>query len=639
MAAPSYKVFVSPVGNVFMAEIASMLADSIEATGREVERCTDKLPKAEPAVINLVVAPHEFFMLHEKVPESDLVRAASQSICVGVEQPGTPWFEEGVRYASYGPMVLDINKRGVRELRRRGLEAHHLQLGYHQGWDAWDGRADKERPVDALFLGAKTERRSKFLAQSAQILSEWNCDIRLFEPARPVQTGSGHFVSGRDKHQFLADSRVLLNVHQGNRDYFEWVRVIEAISNGCLVVTESSGGYAPLVPTADFVHGPGGSLIGRLDAFLRDEELRTETAQRAYDFIRKYLVFVDIIDQALESLEHHSRPGAGREVLPRPGFSLPATVQRKGPRRPLLVPANASRRGAASATLDGERQMRSMIQHLLLAEIDNIRSTEALMSAVDHGVRVRVDTFDTPAYASANPEVSVVIPLFNYGAFIRNTIESVVASEGVTVELVVVDDHSNDDSVGIVRRALVDFEDFPIRLVTQSANRGLSTTRNLGFEQARAEYVFLLDADNAVFPRGIRHLALALKESDAAFSYGIIEMFGETSDLVSCLPWDVRRLTLDNYIDAMALIRKSVWATLGGFDSQTDRMGGWEDYDFWLHVAAEGQRGQLVTQFVGQYRSHGASMLATVNLETGALTDFLRQKYPNLPWAEKEPLQ
>jgi hypothetical protein len=634
MAPPSYKVFVSPVGNVFMAEIASMLADSIEATGREVERCADELPEAESAVINLVVAPHEFFMLRDRAPESDLVRAASQSICVGVEQPGTPWFEEGVRYASYGPMVLDINKRGVRELRRRGLEAHHLQLGYHQGWDAWDGQTDKDRSVDAVFLGAKTPRRSKFLAHSAQVLSEWNCDIRLFEPDRPVQTGSGHFAAGRDKYRFLADSRVLLNVHQGDRDYFEWVRVIEAISNGCLVVTESSGGYAPLVPTEHFVHGPYDSLIGRLDAFLRDEDLRTETAQRAYDFIRKSLVFVDIIDQALEALERHAGFGTARAGLPHSVLTLPAAVQRKGPRRPVRGLADASRRGAHSATLDGERRMRSMIQHLLLAEIDNIRSIEAVMSAVDHGVRVRVDTFDTPAYASADPEVSVVIPLFNYGSFIRQTIESVVASEGVAVELVVVDDHSTDDSVHNVRQAFVDFEDFPIRLVTQSANQGLSTTRNLGFEQARAEYVFLLDADNAVFPRGIRRLASALEESDAAFSYGIIEMFGETSDLVSCLPWDVRRLTLDNYIDAMALIRKSVWAMLGGFDSQTDRMGGWEDYDFWLHVAAEGQRGQLVTQFVGRYRSHGESMLSTVNLETGALTDFLRRKYPALPWAE-----
>jgi hypothetical protein len=92
---PDYKLFVSPIGNVYMAEIAAMLADSIGRTGRQVELHDEVLPRFEPGVVNLVVAPHEFFVLPDGPAEVDLVRSAAQSITIGMEQPGTVWFEEG----------------------------------------------------------------------------------------------------------------------------------------------------------------------------------------------------------------------------------------------------------------------------------------------------------------------------------------------------------------------------------------------------------------------------------------------------------------------------------------------------------------------------------------------------------------
>ncbi|HEY2214611.1 MAG TPA: hypothetical protein VGH31_06105, partial [Acidimicrobiales bacterium] len=136
MTHPAYKVYVSSAGNVFMTEIAEMVATSIEATGRDALLLRQGLPKHESGVINLVVSPHEYFTLMTGVNEADIVRAATNCITLGVEQPGTPWFELGARYASFGPMAIDINRRGVSELRRRGLEVYRLAPGYYDGWDA-----------------------------------------------------------------------------------------------------------------------------------------------------------------------------------------------------------------------------------------------------------------------------------------------------------------------------------------------------------------------------------------------------------------------------------------------------------------------------------------------------------------------
>lgn len=611
-----------------------MLTASIEASGREVEACGDALPAPEAGVVNLVVAPHEFFILQDGPPEADIVRSAFHSITVGMEQPGTVWFEEGARYASYGPLALDINPQGVRELQRRGIEAHRLQLGYHPGWDVWGGRNESARGNDVLFLGALTPRREEFLARSAQALSEWECDLRLFEVSRPVSKGSDHFVTGRRKHELLADSRVLLNIHQGERDYFEWVRVIEAISNGCLVVTETSDGYAPLVPAEHLVQGGLASLTRRMDDMLRDEDLRAEVADRSYHFIREHLAMVDSIDEALGWLEHRVAASPLRPPLRRP--AVPSEFRRPGRRKSVPPPDSSTLDDGSSSTVRGERQVLSLLQGLLWSEIDTARSIGAIRSAIEYGTPNHIDTIETPSYAAADPEVSVVVPLLDCEHGIRTTIESIVATEHVALELVLIDDHSSDESVPVAREVMHEFESVPIRLVTQSATRGVAHARNLGFEHARSEFVFLMDVAGAVYPQGIGRLLDALRRSDAAFSYGIIERQGDVPGLASYLPWDVHRLTEANYIDSMSLIRKSAWRSIGGFDVETDGKDGGDNYDFWLHLAAEGQHGQLVTNVVGRSGPRDVSLRPRIALEADALTEYYRTKHRHLPWPDGE---
>ena len=67
--------------------------------------------------------------------------------------------------------------------------------------------------------------------------------------------GVGGLVFGADKYDLLADSRILLNLHRDDRrpGYFEWARMIEAMANGCCIVTEPSAGFEPLVAGQHFV--------------------------------------------------------------------------------------------------------------------------------------------------------------------------------------------------------------------------------------------------------------------------------------------------------------------------------------------------------------------------------------------------
>lgn len=92
------------------------------------------------------------------------------------------------------------------------------------------------------------------------------------------------------------------------------------------------------------------------------------------------------------------------------------------------------------------------------------------------------------------PEISVILPAYQAGRSIGQAIESVLGQTcEETWELLVIDDHSTDDTPAIVRRYT---KDPRIRYVRRKKNQGVAAARNLGIRRARGKYVAFLDADD-----------------------------------------------------------------------------------------------------------------------------------------------
>ena len=286
-----------------MTEIAAVLAAALSDLGYETTFPAPGLPERGRDRVNIVVAPHEFFPLKRRRAESELLAAAEASVVVGVEQPGTSWFEIGTRYASVAAAVLDISPYAVEELRSRGLQATHLQLGYHPSLDRWGGDPASPRDTDLLFLGSLTPRRDKILSEASPLLWDCKADIRLFEFPRPMSKPRGNFVVSEEKWDLLASSRVMLNIHRDEVPYFEWVRVLEAVINGCLVVSERSSDYGPLVPGKHLVAVPPETLGAYALGIMSDEPLRAEMASEAYEFARSKLELTSLLEPICAEME------------------------------------------------------------------------------------------------------------------------------------------------------------------------------------------------------------------------------------------------------------------------------------------------------------------------------------------------
>jgi glycosyltransferase involved in cell wall biosynthesis len=230
------------------------------------------------------------------------------------------------------------------------------------------------------------------------------------------------------------------------------------------------------------------------------------------------------------------------------------------------------------------------------------------------------------------PRVSVVLTVHNYADFVGDAIRSVALSAFKEVEVVAIDDASTDDSVAAVEAACRELPWLSLKHVRLGRNRGLPAARNLAVSHASADLLFILDADNEVLPQGLDRLVEELERNpDAGFAYGIVQSFDAKgpADLMNWLPWDPARLRQGNYIDAMALLRRSALESIGGY-STDPALYGWEDFALWLALAEQGTRGVHVPDFVARYRRSPHSMIALANVDITAAWGALLRRHPHL---------
>jgi glycosyltransferase involved in cell wall biosynthesis len=194
------------------------------------------------------------------------------------------------------------------------------------------------------------------------------------------------------------------------------------------------------------------------------------------------------------------------------------------------------------------------------------------------------------------PDISVVVPCYNAERYVAAAVRS-AWSQGPALEVIVVDDGSDDASVDAVLRCGV-----PVTLVRQS-NAGVAVARNAGIERAQGRWVAFLDADDIWLPGKLAaQLELHAAHPQARMSYAAWETWpsqdvepspalldrlrASATDPASwggASGWIYPELLLDCVVwTSTVLAERSLLLELGGFDAGL-RIG--EDYDLWLRAS------------------------------------------------------
>jgi glycosyltransferase involved in cell wall biosynthesis len=182
--------------------------------------------------------------------------------------------------------------------------------------------------------------------------------------------------------------------------------------------------------------------------------------------------------------------------------------------------------------------------------------------------------------------VTVIVPCYDDGATIRETVASIDESE--PVELVVVDDGSTDLNTS---RILEELKGEGVRVLHHEVNAGLIEARMTGLAATSAPFVLPLDADDCVVPGALAAMADTLEaHPEAVACVGDYEEFGDWS-LVRAVPHelDPYRVAYTNEYPVTSLFRREVLEELDGWRSK-DGIASYEDWLLWMKLAGRGAK-------------------------------------------------
>jgi Glycosyl transferase family 2 len=231
--------------------------------------------------------------------------------------------------------------------------------------------------------------------------------------------------------------------------------------------------------------------------------------------------------------------------------------------------------------------------------------------------------------AGRRPKVSIIIPCFNYGRYLPESVGSALAQDNIDAEIIIVDDASTDDSAQAADRYAQ--QDERVTLVRHRTNTGHVVAFNDGLKEATGEFIVRLDADDLLTPGSV---ARAVALFDAFPNVGLV--YGHPRHFTAGAPaaartavrgwrvwagedWVAYRCAqgVNCITTPEAVIRGSVMRSIGGLST---RLHFAQDMEMWLRTASVSDVGWIDGPDQAFHRDHPDSMSATTG--SGELLDL-----------------
>ena len=215
------------------------------------------------------------------------------------------------------------------------------------------------------------------------------------------------------------------------------------------------------------------------------------------------------------------------------------------------------------------------------------------------------------------PEVSVIIPAYNYGGYIKECLDSCIEQTFTDTEIIVIDDASTDNTRSVI-------ESYPVKLISLPENRGYSYCKNVGIREATGKYIVHLDADDVLTPESVKIR---------------LDSFEPGVDVVHGLAWRYRwsgtEWVIDGYNEKSkihaqgVMIKRSVYEKHGLY---YEKLRSKADKEMWYRLGIHPEsplpkliKAKKIKNFVAYYRKHEKQMhkLRKQNKEARSKTESI----------------
>lgn len=202
--------------------------------------------------------------------------------------------------------------------------------------------------------------------------------------------------------------------------------------------------------------------------------------------------------------------------------------------------------------------------------------------------------------------LSVIIPYYNLGEYITETLDSILVSDYQHKEIIIVNDGSNDSySLEILNE--IKKKNIANLKITNIPNKGLANARNIGALMAKGEYIAFLDADDFIDKTYYSKAIDLLNEyENISYVYSWVEFFGEKDGIWPTFNTELPYLLLTNMLCAFPVIRKADFVRFGLNRMEMDK--GMEDHESWINMCRNGCSGISIPEPLVKYRIRINSM-------------------------------
>lgn len=241
-----------------------------------------------------------------------------------------------------------------------------------------------------------------------------------------------------------------------------------------------------------------------------------------------------------------------------------------------------------------------------------------------------------------NELISIILPTYNGGKYIKRAIESIISQTYSSWELLVIDDGSTDNTSDILRNYIS--KDNRIKYLKNDFNLGIQKTLNKGIKESKGEYIARIDDDDEWIDKDKleKQINFLSKHQDCVLvGTGVIVVNEDGEELLRYLLPEsneaikARILGKNCFVHSSVMFKRDVVLGLGGYNESKESRH-IEDYDLWLRLGTIGKLANLPVYAV-KFTSREGSLTAVNRVEIFKkiikLIKNYKNSYPNYFWA------